>query len=74
MNAAQVLSDATAVQMFAAAWSVACLALALLAGWRERRRARRHDPDAVGWVDWQGVQMLALIALAVGLLLVWKGQ
>lgn len=74
MSAAQVLSDATAAQRFGAAWSAACLVLALLAGWRERRRARRHDPDAIGWVDWRGVQMLALIALAVGLLLVWKGQ
>lgn len=74
MNVAQVFSDATAAQTFGAAWSAACLVLALLAGWRERQRARRHDPDAIGWVDWRGVQMLALIALAVGVLLVWKGQ
>ena len=39
--------------------------LAVVAGLGERRRRRRHDPDSVGWVDWQTVQMLALIALAV---------
>jgi hypothetical protein len=40
-------------------------ALALFAGWRAHRRTRRADPDAVGWVDWTLVQMVALIALAV---------
>ncbi|WP_375271660.1 hypothetical protein [Sphingomonas sp.] len=74
MNAAQVLSDPSGTRLFGAALSAACLMLALFAAWRERRRARRHDPDAVGWVDWRGVQMLTLIALAVGVLLVWKGQ
>ena len=39
-------------------------ALAVVAGFGERRR-RRRDPDSVGWVDWPTVQMLALIALAV---------
>jgi hypothetical protein len=39
--------------------------VALAAGFGERRRRRRHDPDSVGWVDWPTVQMLALIALAV---------
>lgn len=41
------------------------VAVVLLAGWREARRKRRDDPDAVGWVDWPTVQVLALIALAV---------
>ena len=39
--------------------------LAVAAGLGARRRRRRRDPDAVGWVDWPTVQMLALIALAV---------
>ena len=39
--------------------------LALAAGLGDRRRRRRRDPEAVGWVDWPTVQMLALIALAV---------
>ena len=74
MNTAQVVSDASAAQLIGGGAAISCLALAFLAGWRERRRARRDDPDAVGWVDWTAVQMLALIGVAVGLLLVAKGQ
>jgi len=48
-------------------------ALALFAGWRAHRRARRADPDAVGWVDWTLVQMVALIALAVSGYVALKG-
>ena len=48
-------------------------ALALLAGWRDRRRRLRADVDAVGWVDWPLVQMLAIFAVAAAGLLAWKG-
>lgn len=36
--------------------------LALGAGLADGARARRHDPDAVGWVPWTLVQVLALVA------------
>ena len=39
-------------------------ALAIASGLGARRRHRRRDPDAVGWVDWPTVQMLSLIGLA----------
>lgn len=58
--------------MTALAWSGGGLVLvAGLAGWRERRRKARRDPDAVGAVDWATVQILALVSLAivVGLLM-----
>lgn len=45
--------------------AIAAAALAIAAGWRERRRARRTDPDAVGAVDWLSVQMAALVVLAI---------
>ena len=45
--------------------AAACLALALFAAWRERRRKRRDDPDAIGPIDWVSVQVFALIALAI---------
>lgn len=52
-------------QAFLAAIATLAFALAVFAGWRAHRRTRRHDPDAVGWIDWTLVQMAALIALAV---------
>lgn len=36
------------------------VALAGFAAWRERRSARRSDPDAVAVVDWRMVQLAAL--------------
>lgn len=52
---------------------VLCAAIALFAGWRQARRGRRRDVDAVGWVDWTTVQVFALFALAGAALLAWKG-
>ncbi|MFK3889180.1 hypothetical protein [Sphingomonas sp. NPDC079357] len=45
--------------------AVAALCVAVLAGWREHRRRRRADPDAVGWIDWTLVQVIALIVAAI---------
>ena len=39
--------------------------VAVLAGIGDYRRKRRADLDAVGWVNWPTVQILALIAVAV---------
>lgn len=44
------------------AGAVASAAAGLFAGWRDWRRVRRHDPDAVGPVDWGAVQVLAVLA------------
>lgn len=40
----------------------AALALAVLAGVMEWRRSRRRNFDAVGWVPWRGLQVVALFA------------
>ncbi len=42
----------------------AALALAVVAGFRDRQRKRREDLDKVGFVDWPAVQVLALIGAA----------
>lgn len=61
------------VQALLATIAATALGVAVFAGWRDHRRRRRHDPDAVGWVDWTTVQVLALIALAIVALVAWKG-
>lgn len=55
----------THVQVLLAGWAGALTAVAIFAGWREWRRNRRHEPDAVGLVPWQTVQVLALVGLAI---------
>lgn len=64
------MSDA---QVLLAVGAALALAVAVFAGWRDARRRRRAEVDAVGWVDWTTVQMAALIALAVLGLLAAKG-
>jgi hypothetical protein len=51
-------SDAT----IAALWGAALLALSLLAWLGDRRRRRRTDINAVGWVPWRDVSALAAFA------------
>lgn len=55
----------THVQAMLAGWAGALAAVALFAGWRDRRRNRRSDPDAVGLIYWPTVQMLAMVGLAL---------
>ena len=43
----------------------AALALAVVAGFRDRQRKRRENLDKVGFVDWPAVQVLALIGAAI---------
>lgn len=40
------------------------IAVAIYGGWRDHRWTKRDDLDSVGWVDWTGVQMFALIGAA----------
>ncbi|OYY89959.1 MAG: hypothetical protein B7Y45_09550 [Sphingomonas sp. 28-66-16] len=42
-----------------------CVLLALLSGWQDRRRLRRHDPDAIGIIDWPTVLVFSLIGAAI---------
>lgn len=48
-------------------WSICAGAVALagLSGWAERRRARRHNLDDVGFMPWPLVMILSVIAGAV---------
>ena len=61
---AQTAHDGEAVTTQAAFWTGAgvALALAVLAGGMEWRRSRRRNFDAVGWVPWRGLQVVALFA------------
>jgi hypothetical protein len=45
--------------------AVASAALALLAGWADVRRAKRRDVDRPGWVPWQPILILAMMAAVV---------
>ncbi len=53
--------------MQAGLWTGAgtAIAIAVLSGWQDWRRRTRHDPDAVGIVDWPTVQMIALIVAVI---------
>lgn len=41
------------------------LCLAIFAGWADRRRMHRTDPDAVGLVPWTGVAFWASLGAVV---------
>lgn len=43
----------------------AAVVVVLLSGWRDWRRTRRDNPDAVSMIDWPTVQVLALIGVVV---------
>ncbi len=49
--------------------AAAFAALAALAGWADSRRARRRDVDRPGFVPWQPILVLALMASVVSLAL-----
>jgi uncharacterized membrane protein YidH (DUF202 family) len=57
----RTMSPSTPLWLAAAAFA----ALALLAGWADHRRANRRDVDRPGWVPWQPVLVLAMIACVV---------
>jgi hypothetical protein len=48
-------------------WSgcLAALALAGWASWADRRRTRRADPDAVGFMPWPLILVLSILAAAI---------
>ena len=48
-------------------WSAAAAAaaLAFLAGWADHRRGKRRDLDRPGWMPWQLILVLAMMACAV---------
>lgn len=60
-------------QVMLASWAGALTAIAVFAGWRERRRNRRVTMDAVGLMPWMTVQVLALVGLAICGLLALAG-
>lgn len=60
------MDDPSAPLWLAAA---AFAALALLAGWADHRRGKRRNLDRPGWVPWQLVLVLSLMASAVSVAL-----
>ncbi|ONF96396.1 hypothetical protein [Sphingomonas jeddahensis] len=53
--------------------AASCAAAAVGAGWGDHRRARRRDPDAVGFFDWRTVQLVAIAAGLVFIALAIRG-
>lgn len=57
----------------AAELGIAALVIATVALWAERRRMRRSDPDAVGYVPWGTVFVLALFGVLIAGVLILRG-
>jgi hypothetical protein len=53
--------------MQAGYWGIcgAAVAVAALASYADRRRARRSDPDKVGFMPWPLIMILAMLSAAV---------
>ncbi len=51
----------------------AWLAVAAGSGMADLRRARRSDPDAVGWMPWTLIQILAILGAVVTAALAIRG-
>jgi hypothetical protein len=47
--------------------------VAVLAGVADWRRQRRDDLDAVGWVDWRSLHVVALVIAGICAALAWAG-
>lgn len=47
--------------------TAAALLIAATAALADRRRHRRRDLDRVGWMPWPLIQILAMIAAAIGI-------
>ena len=58
-----MLSDFTTMR----AIGLAAALIAALAWWGDRRRVRRRDLDAVGWMPWTPVFFVALLVAVVSL-------
>jgi hypothetical protein len=52
---------------------LAALALALIAWRGDRRRMRRSDPDAVGWIPWRDVAFWSAFAAVLLLVGAFRG-
>ena len=58
-----MLTDFTTMR----AIGIAAALIAALAWWGDRRRVRRRDLDAVGWMPWTPVFFVALMVACVAL-------
>ena len=55
-------------------WLAGAAALvAVVAGLADRHRARRDDLDRIGLLDWRSIQMFALIAIALCVIVAQHG-
>lgn len=50
----------------------AAVVVAIIAWWAERRRMRRSDPDAVGFMPWGTVFVLALFVVLIAAIFILR--